>query len=280
LPPPTLERGDVNSFLEFLFADICRRPVGFTLRETAGVVQYLRLLAAQGVPVAALTGDSEALKDFRLAGRGRTGADRVGRSSLERLAKIVWGDLLNQGRIPASRRSAALAFLRSHEDNYRMSPELKPALKFVQENDLPPDFVNSAGPPNLKSAHRSVRGQVKTRRQTDLSERVFAAYYALPRTGIKNRNVIIAKALTTAEVKAGRKSSGTRSVWSWDDVKECIKSYERSYELSQRKLLAKTRASKRSVQRAVKRALKRHRVHCADAWIAGYRYSRSGSPRE
>jgi hypothetical protein len=280
LPPPTLERGDVNSFLEFLFADICRRPVGFTLRETAGVVQYLRLLAAQGVPAAVLKGGTEALRHFRLGGRGGTEADTVGWLSLERLAKIVWGDLLIHGRIRPSRKSAALAFLRRHEDNYQMSPELKPALKFVQDYDLPADFVNSAGPPNLKSTHRSVHGQVKTRRQTDLSERVFAACYALSRTGVRNRNVIIAKALTTAEVKAGRKSSGTRSVWSWDDVKECIKSYERSYELSQRKLLAKTRASKRSVQRAVKRALKRHRVHCADAWIAGYRYSRSGSPRE
>ena len=104
----------------------------------------------------------------------------------------------------------------------------------------------------------SAQGAARHRIQNDLSERIFAAYYALPRAGIKKRSPKIAAALEAAK-------AGGRENWSWADVHDRLKVFERT----ERSLLRKHLVPK------VAKQLARMKGQCADKWISSFKFAQA-----
>src|SRR5437868_10992458 len=57
---------DVEAFLEFLFGNVALPPKEVTLRETASVVRYLRMVAQAGVPRYTCEQGPNAVRQYRL----------------------------------------------------------------------------------------------------------------------------------------------------------------------------------------------------------------------
>src|SRR5216684_8602688 len=106
LPPQTLERSEVDAFLQWLFACIAKRPEPLLLRECAAVARYLRWLSWNGVPLTVLKRGKDPLKDYLAA--NRTEEERTARWNLQQTADIVWGTLLQYGEFEPSTRDVAL----------------------------------------------------------------------------------------------------------------------------------------------------------------------------
>jgi hypothetical protein len=183
LPPQALDQSEVDAFLEWLFSCIAKRPERLLLKECAAVARYLRWLSWSGVPSSVLRRGKEVVNDYLLA--RRTEEDRIARLNLEETAKIVWGQLWQFGEFNPSTRGEALRFLQRHSETYFTHPYLKPALAFIGTHEIPPGTKYPFRRPNLMSRHLNAQGEGNPRVRDDLAPRIFAAYHALPKAGIK-----------------------------------------------------------------------------------------------
>jgi hypothetical protein len=244
-------------FPAMAFCVHAKRPEPLLLRVCATVARYLRWLSLNGVPLTVLKRGKDSLKDYLAA--SRTEEDRTARRNLGRTADIVWSTLLQFGEFEPSTRGVALRFLRRHSETYFTHPYLEPAIEFIKTHDIPPGTAKPFGRPNLMSRHLNAQGHGNPRVLDDLPERIYAAYYALPKAGMRNRSRKIAAALTAA--RAGGRS------WSWADVNDRVKAFERS----QRSRLLKVGVQEKKMTKA---EIERIRQQKADHWISSFKFAR------
>jgi len=177
------------------------------------------------------------------------------------VAKAVWGFLLQYGQFKMSSRAAALRFMRRHSDTYLANPYLEQALMFIETHDIPRHAPLLFRPAALRSGHMSVQSD-GDRGADDLSDRIFAAYYALRRAGVQRRSSRIAAGLTASKVGA---SVGMH--WVYADVNDRIKAHTRS----QRRQLGKHARSDQDVDSL----FEQHKVSRVDFWISSFRHAQS-----
>jgi hypothetical protein len=257
LPHQILDASEVESFLEYLFREVARREQPVLLRQCAEVARYMESLAVTGLPLAVLKrGPKAAAAHDRWS---ESQEDRCARRCVGEMADVIWGFLRQDGQFKTSKREAALRFLLRHSETYLANPYLKRTLAFIKTHDLPPNVAFLPRNTGLRSAHMSCGAT--SSQDDDLSDRVFAAYYALPLAGINKRSPRIATALT-----ASKSGAGVRKVWSWADVNERVKGYTRS----RRRRLRKKGLSERDVESQ----FERHKAQRVDFWIFCLRFAR------
>ena len=143
------------------------------------------------------------------------------RKAVRETADIVWGDLLSFGEFEPSTRLEAQEFFRKHSYQWH-HPWLEPALKFLEEFDLPPGAEPPFRQEQMVGRYLSVQGHGNPYLSNDLSERVAAADYALKIGGIRGRRAVIAKALNNSPL-----TRRTDDDWGPEEVRNRVKSYER-----------------------------------------------------
>src|SRR5438876_706360 len=89
VPRQTLSPEEIEPFLEYLFSSVVGKPKQLKLRETAGVVRYLKALVME---------EPHSLQ----------------RDVVERVADVIWGTLLQSGQIAIAEKEAAVQFLYEH----------------------------------------------------------------------------------------------------------------------------------------------------------------------
>ena len=257
MSPQTLDASEVDTFLEYLFSEVARRLEPPSLRECAAVARYMESLQILGVPMSILERGGEAVAAHDLRSESRE--DRSGRWCVGQMTKIVWGFLQQYGQFKTSTRGTALRFLRRHSETYLANPYIERTLAFIETHDLPPNAALYPMIPGMRSAHLS-RGPINNA-DDDLSDRIFAAFYALPRAGIKKRSPRIAAALTASRIAAR-----VGKVWSWADVNERVKAYARG----QRRQHRKAGLS----ELAVESLFEQHKASRVDHWIFSFKFAR------
>jgi len=228
LAPLTLELSEVDDFLSFLFSNPAIRQENLPLQEGAAVARYLKLLVIHGVPLAVLERGQEAIDEYhRLSMRREEGAKESHvRQQLVKAADAIWWHLRAYGDFEPSSKEAALGFIKRHLGTY--FGKLKPILSILENYGIPQGTRFTTSAPSFLSPNLNVAGPGNPHLRDDLSERIFAAYHALPLAGMKHRSRKIAAALNSAHA-AGRDD------WIWTDVYERIKGYKRGLRLRLRK---------------------------------------------
>ena len=111
-------------------------------------------------------------------------------------------------------------------------------------------------------SRHSSGGYVGERRLTDdLSDRIYGAYHALSGVSIKGRSARIAEALSRS------KASISKTDWSYADIDDRVKKYER-----QERRSLKGRGLNDD---ALQAEIERFRACRADAWIAAFKFAQS-----
>jgi hypothetical protein len=142
--------------------------------------------------------------------------------------------------------------------------KLKPVLSILDDYGIPKGMRCATSPPSFIGPNLNVAGPGNPHLRDDLSERIFAAYHALPLAGMKQRSPKIAAALNSARA-AGRDD------WIWTDVYERIKGYKRGLRLRLRKhgMAARTLPAE----------LKGEEYRQAYLWIGMFKLDRMGRQR-
>jgi hypothetical protein len=215
-----LAQSEAEPFLDWLFSDLAERPETLSLRESASVVRYMLWLASHGIPKDVIDLGADAIQKYQHGPR----ADVHARQDVECIAKIVWDDLLQTGRINAASKTEALTFLRRHASSWNHC-SLEPALKFLEDFGLPP----GAEPPfrqyPLVAQKFAATGGGNPYLENDLSERIAAADSALQRVPIKNRHALIANALQKSPLT--RELRPNDDSWGPIEVRDRVKGYKR-----------------------------------------------------
>jgi hypothetical protein len=214
---PVLSESEIPHFLEWLFSDSASKPKALTLRETAAVVRYLRRLSTQGIPKSILKAGPEAIAKYRQQDELK---ERESRLAVDLIAKIVWGDLLQFGRIQAASNKEAQQFFKARVGFWK-HPKLDQALKFLEQFDLPADAQDPFQPPALVGGRHAVYGSSNSYLQDDLSERIATADYTLKQAGVKSRRQCIADAL-------GKSPAAKEGGWLDEEIADRAKAYRRS----------------------------------------------------
>jgi hypothetical protein len=161
LPRQTLSQEQIGPFLQYLFKEIARKPRRLKLKQTAGVARYLKAVAAEA--------------------QGSTQREVV-----NHLAEVLWLTMLDSGEIEIATKKEAIQFLKTHSLTYLASFDVNRVLEYLENLPAPSRHAEFFRPPKLKGASRSASGQGPARLQNDLTERIYAAYHALRRTGIRD----------------------------------------------------------------------------------------------
>ena len=258
--PLTLELSEVDDFLSFLFSNPAIRPENLQLQEGAAVARYLEWLAIHGVPLAVLERGQEAIDEYhRSLQRREEGAKAQHvRHQLVKASDAIWWNLQAYGEFEPSSKEAALGFIKRHLGTY--FGNLKSVLSILENYGIPQGMQCTIGQPSFMGPNLNVAGPGNPHLGDDLSERIFAAYHALPRAGMKHRSPKIAAALNSARA-AGRDD------WNWNDVNERIKGYKRGLRLRLRKhgMAAYTLPAE----------LKREEYLRANSWIWMFKFDRT-----
>jgi hypothetical protein len=199
IPRQDLVPQEAEAFLAYLFTAIGRRPKSVELRKGAAVARYLKWLAWETAP----------------------GPQRL---LLERLSEVIWGTVLQFGRFSISRRDEAMEFLEEHAGTYLVAFDVEAAVKQVRDSTAPARHTQGLPPPNLQSRSLSVQGTETPHRKDDVSERIFAAYYALRRAGVRGARGRVAAALNQQGLQT-RARGATLRVWGPYEVYERVKQY-------------------------------------------------------
>jgi hypothetical protein len=238
LPRQTLSQDQIGPFLQFLFKEIARKPKPLKLKQTAGVARYLKAVAAE------TQGSAE-------------------RDNVDHLAEVLWLTMLDSGEIEIAPKEEAIQFLKAHALTYFASFEVNRILEYLENLPAPSRHAEFFQPPKLKGASRSARGQGPARLQDDLTERIYVAYHALRRTGIRDARGRIATVLNGLEYEIGVRSM-TDCTWGPSEV------YERVRQFGDR-IVRQHRLSKGD--RTQKERLRNMLV---DSWIHGFHWAVSG----
>ena len=223
-----LRADDSGPFLEFLFADVARKPEEMRLREAASVAKYLDALAHE---------------------EREPGQDR---QVLEYLSRVVWRTALRAAPITLSAQDAAIDFLQRHSGTYLLDRAVDRAVKLIRERPVPTNPTNLA---RLVSRGMSIESE-SVARLHDLSERIYAAYWALRLAKVHGARKRVAEMLNAKGRK--RSTRGDRTCgWDSDTVHERVKQFE------DRQLGAAQRTQK---------ARKEMRTSFARKWVDSFRY--------
>lgn len=181
-------------------------------------------VALYGVPKKIVDGGPEAVRKYWID-RGVKG-ERMSEASdarqcVQRTAEIVWGDLLQFGQFEVGSKREAQSFFQKHS-SYWYHPWLEPAMKFLEEFEVPPWTEAPFHQQQLVGPHVSVQGGGNPYLENDLSQRIAAADYALKRASIRGRRARIAKALDESPMCARPNDS-----WGPVEVRDRVRSYER-----------------------------------------------------
>ena len=207
VPHQTLERDEVDAFLDFLFSDVARKPPEIRLQEGAAVARYL----------------------VALAWRLQPGDDR---HLLDRLGDVIWGTIFQVAPFQISKKHQVITFLKQHASSYLNSSDVDSAIACVRDNPRPQRPDELFRPERLRSRRLAVGGATDARLQDDLTERITAAYYALRQAQIYDARGKIAQALN----RHGLRTQARRSVstkWESAQVYERVKQLESRFKKSQ-----------------------------------------------
>jgi hypothetical protein len=253
--PQTLDVSEVDAFLAFLFSNIATRPANLPLQEAAAAARYLAWLSIAGVPLAVLNRGQKAIDEYHRIDRAKE--DREERQKLVKAAGYIWWNLHSYGDFEPSSKEDVLGFIRQHLDTYFVN--LKSVLPILESWGIPEGMKHTFRRPSFMNTNLNVAGPGNPHLSDDLSERIFAAYHALPRAGIKRRSRKIAAALSAV-------NAAGRADWDWNLVNERVKGYERGLLLRLRKhgIAAQTLPGE----------LKRERHWKPDSWIWMFRFGR------
>lgn len=149
---------------------------------------------------------------------------------LTHLADVTWGNLLHHAPFAIARKRTAVEFMEAHAGTYLASLQaagfdIQGLLEYLRTSPPPTRHAGPSKPPNLLSAHLSVHSGAEVHLQDDLSERIYAAYHALRRTGIHGVRGRIAEALNNRGLRTrARRDTATR--WGAAEVYERVRQYE------------------------------------------------------
>lgn len=237
LPRQTLAPDEVEPFLDYLFSSVARKPKPLKLKETAGVVRYLKALALQD----------------------RHPAER---RAIERIAEILWGTVMQSGRIAMAGKSEVIKFLQEHRHTYFAHTELHRMLDLIGQEREPANAGDLFRPPRLLGKRRSVSGAGPARLQDDLTERIYAGYHALRRAKVRNARGRIAEVLNRLGFQT-RPRSAAASTWGPAEVNDRVQQFEARL-VHQHRLSNKGNRSKE---------ITRLRNMQVDSWIHGFHHA-------
>jgi len=235
LPRQTLSPEEVGPFLQFLFKEIARKPEPLKLKQTAGVARYLKAVAVEA------PWSSQ-------------------RDNVDRLSEVLWLTMLDSGQIEIASKEEAVQFLKTHALTYFTLFDVNRILEYLENLPEPSRHAEFFRPPKLKGANRTAWGQGPDRLQDDLTERIYAAYHALRRTGIRDARGRIATVLNELGYKTGVRSL-TECRWGPAEVNERVRQFED-------RIVRRHRLSKRD--RTQKERLRNTLV---DSWIHGFHFA-------
>jgi hypothetical protein len=160
LPKQELAPEHAQAFLDALFAQSASKPAEIRLREGARVARYLKALALSSPP-----GEEHKL--------------------LMGLAEATWRLVFEVAPIQMATREEVLRFLKRYERTYFGQRNVKGAVGLIRNSASPEPRVDFFRPPKLVSVRGAVQGIGGPRVSDDLSERIYAAYYALRRVRLR-----------------------------------------------------------------------------------------------
>ena len=239
LPRQSLSKEQAEPFLSYVFGQLARKPRRLKLTETARVARYLKAIAAD------LPGSPQ-------------------RVMLDRLAEMIWLTFLEVGRIEIATKSQAIRFLQEHAHTYLSSFDVERIVEQVGQRDEPTRYREFFRPPNLMGEGRSVQGGGPAQLEDDLTERIYAAYYALRRASIRNARSHIAAVLNQLGIRTQARSDTTQT-WGSPEVIERVQQVED--EIVRRQRLARFDGVERIKEIA------RLRDMLVDSWIFGFRFA-------
>src|SRR5579864_9297931 len=167
--------------------------------------------------------------------------------------------MLDSGQIKIAPKEEAILFLKMHALTYLASFDLNRIVEYLQNQPEPSRHADFFRPPKLRGAYRTAWGQ-PARLQDDLTERIYAAYHALRRTGIRDARGRIATVLNELGYKTGVRSL-TECRWGPAEVNERVRQFED-------RIVRRHRLSKRD--RTQKERLRKTQV---DSWIHGFHFA-------
>lgn len=246
-----------DSFLDFLFSDIAHRPDTLTLRETAAVARFLLALARGGVaPDDAADSQTDDSPHFE---GGREDANK--RVLLSHLARIIWMELLQFGKINACDKRVAKSFLRRHRDTYLAGKDVSSALEAIEYFEVPERDTPPFQPPHLIARTFSAQGVGNPYLKDDLTERIYTGYHVLKLAREPRIRPRIAEALERAGAAtvARKRTRGTR--WTWQDVNERIKEYDKRL---------RKRFRQQGIEKRVEQEVKKWQGSLVDRWVSSF----------
>ncbi len=197
IPAQSLAGDETDAFLDFMFSNLARRHTPLSLQEGAALAHYLLALSRE-LP------------------------DRRDRGRMLREAQLLWRTLFT-APWKASSKAAARRFLRRHEEGGLGAVDVAWLRSLVEE--LPAPAVEERNAPQMASRQMAVYGEVNPHLRDDLSERIYAAYYALVGNGIKNARGRIAEALNAKKLYP-RPTGGLKG-WDGDHVINRVRQFEK-----------------------------------------------------
>jgi hypothetical protein len=239
---PLLE-DEIDKFLRFVFSRLALRPKEIGPEATLRVARYLDLL------IQALPHTEKSPKEMNK------------RASLHSLADTAWGLVRSYAHIKPATKGKLQSFLTEHEKTYFASQVFKLGITFLRSAEHEAPKSKSLANPRLVSASMCVSGTGSTYQTDDVSERIFAAHYALRQSKVRNGPKRIAGALLAAGVP-GR--GNKYKEWADIHVRDRVKSVERRF-----------KPNSRPTPMAAQEALDRYGVQMANKWIYLFRAAKA-----
>ena len=205
-----LEEAEIQPFLDYVFGDLGRRPPEIRVREAARVARFLRRLALYGVPKQ--RPDRQAVSG-RKSRDDKTQVSEQDQMRLHDLGERIWNILLQNAPIEPSGPAAAIGFLRRYQPTFLAHHKVVEAVRVIQALELPTGTEDPFPPPNLVSGTVTATGKGNPRLSDDLTDRVYAAYFALRRQKVRRVGPQIADVLTRLGVERKKGSrAGSRDM--------------------------------------------------------------------
>lgn len=180
-----------------MFSNLARRHTPLSLQEGAALAHYLVALSRE-LP------------------------ERNDRVRMLREAQLLWRTLFT-APWKASSRAAARRFLRRHEEGGLGAVDVAWLRSLVEKLRAP--AVEERNAPQMASRQMAVYGEVNPHLRDDLSERIYAAHYALVGNRIKNARGRIAEALNAKKLYL--KPRGDLREWNGDHVINRVRQFEK-----------------------------------------------------
>lgn len=237
LPRQALSQDQIGPFLDFLFREIARKPKRLKLKETARAARYLKAIAVE----APLSRE---------------------RDVVNHLAEVIWLTMLDSGQIELAQKQQAIKFLKDHAQTYLASFDIERIVEFLENLKEPSRHAEFFQPPKLLGKGRSARGEGPVQLHDDLTERIYVAYHALRRTGIRDARGQIAGVLNQLGFTT-RARSATLPTWSSQEVIERVRQFED-------RIVRQHRLGKRDDR---VQEIERLRNMLVDSWIHGFHFA-------